>query len=144
LTAILLSNILKKQSMLSWLGPAAQSKYGQRLMNCKAAFSAAALSAGAYAVTLGTSWSETIAIPSQVEGGKGSDVPVTVNEAGFDRPATSDRPEGGADSPALGGSSASDPMALRSGGESVDNASGRRGIHRRFRAIDIDQAPHRL
>jgi hypothetical protein len=108
--------------MLSWLGPAAQSKYGQGLMNCKAAFSAAAPSAAAYAVTLGTSWSETIAIPSQVEGGKGSDVPVTVNEAGFDRPATSDRPEGGADSTALGGSSASDPMALRSGGESVDHA----------------------
>ena len=91
-------------------------------MNCKAAFSAAALGAAAYAVTLGASWSETIAIPSQVDGGKGSDVPATVNEAGFDRPATSDHPEGGADSLALGGSSASDPMALRSGGESGDNA----------------------
>ncbi|HEY6732946.1 MAG TPA: hypothetical protein VI256_03995 [Roseiarcus sp.] len=91
-------------------------------MNCKAAFSAAALGAAAYAVTLGASWSETIAIPSQVDGGKGSDVPAKVNEAGFDRPATSDHPEGGADSLALGGSSASDPMALRSGGESGDNA----------------------
>jgi hypothetical protein len=68
---------------------------------------------------LGASWSETIAIPSQVDGGKGSDVPATVNEAGFDRPATL---EGGADSLAVGGSSASDPMALRSGGESGDNA----------------------
>ena len=91
-------------------------------MNCKAAFSAAALGAAAYAVTLGASCSETIAIPSQVDGGKGSDVPAKVNEAGFDRPATSDHPEGGADSLALGGSSASDPMALRSGGESGDNA----------------------
>ena len=80
-------------------------------MNCKAAFPAAALVAAAYAVTLGASWSETIAIPSQADGGKGSDVPATVNEAGFDRPATSDHPEGGADSLALGGSSASDPMA---------------------------------
>ena len=88
-------------------------------MNCKAAFSAAALIAAAYVVTLGASWSETIAIPSQIDGGKGSDVPATVNEAG---PATSDHPEGGADSLALGGSSASDPMALRSGGESGDNA----------------------
>jgi hypothetical protein len=79
-------------------------------MNCKAAFPAAALVAAAYAVTLGASWSETIAIPSQADGGKGSDVPATVNEAGFDR-ATSDHPEGGADSLALGGSSASDPMA---------------------------------
>jgi hypothetical protein len=105
LTANLLSNILKNQSMLSWLGPAAQSKYGQGLMNCKAVFSAAALVAAAYAVTLGASWSETIAIPSQVDGGKGSDVPATVNEAGFDRRATSDHPEGGADSLALGGSS---------------------------------------
>ena len=91
-------------------------------MNCKAAFSAAALGAAAYAVTLGASWSETIAIPSQVDGGKASGVPATVNETGFDRPATSDHPEGGADSLALGGSSASDPMALRSGGESGDNA----------------------
>jgi hypothetical protein len=71
---------------------------------------------------LGASWSETIAIPSQVDGGKGSDVPATVNEAGFDRPATSDRPEGGAGLLALGGTSASDPMALRSGGESGDDA----------------------
>ena len=91
-------------------------------MNCKAAFSAAAVVAAAYAVTLGTVWSETVAIPSQVDGGQGSDVPATVNEAGLDRPATSDHPEGGADSLALGGSSASDPMALRSGGESGDNA----------------------
>ena len=80
-------------------------------MNCKAAFSAAAVVAAAYAVTLGTVWSETVAIPSQVDGGQGSDVPATVNEAGLDRPATSDHPEGGADSLALGGSSASDPMA---------------------------------
>ena len=107
--------------MLSWLGPAARSKYGQGLMNCKAAFSAAALGVAAYAVTLAASWSETIAIPSQVDGGKRSDVPATVDEAGFDRPATSDDPEGGADSLALGGSSTSDPMALRSGGESGDN-----------------------
>jgi hypothetical protein len=91
-------------------------------MKCKAAFSAAAMVAAAYAVTPGASWSETIAIPSQVDGGKGSDVPAKVNEAGFDRPATSDHPEVGADSLALGGSSASDPMALRSGGESGDNA----------------------
>ena len=91
-------------------------------MNCKAAFSAAALVAAAYAVTLGASWSETITIPSQVDGGMGSDVPATVNEAGFDRPATSDHPEGDADLLALGGSSASDPMALRSGGELGDNA----------------------
>src|ERR1700722_340413 len=91
-------------------------------MNCKAAFPAAALVAAAYAVTLGASWSETIAIPSQADGGKGSDVPATVNEAGFDRPATSDHLEGGADSLALGGSAASDPMALRGGGESGDNA----------------------
>jgi len=91
-------------------------------MNCKAAFSAAAVVAAAYAVTLGTVWSETVAIPSQVDGGQGSDVPATVNEAGLDRPATSDHPEGGADSLALGGSSASDPMALRrSGAESGDN-----------------------
>ena len=90
-------------------------------MNCKAAFSAAALVAAAYAVTLGTVWSETVAIPSQVDGGQGSDVPATVNEAGFGRPATSDHPAGGADSLALGGSSASDPMALRSGGESGED-----------------------
>jgi hypothetical protein len=107
--------------MLSWPGPTAQSKYGQGLMNCKAVFSAAALGAAAYAVTLGAGWSETIAIPSQVEAGKGSDVPVMVNGAGFDRPATSDHLEGGADSLALGGSAASDPMALRGGGESSDN-----------------------
>ena len=107
--------------MLSWPGPAAQSKYGQGLMNCKAVFSAAALAAAAYALTLGASSSDTIAIPSQVDGGKASGVPATVNETGFDRPATSDHPEGGADSLALGGSSASDPMALRSGGESDDN-----------------------
>jgi hypothetical protein len=122
LTVILLSTILNKQSMLSWLGPAAQSKYGQGLMNCKAVFSAAALGAVAYAAAPGASWSETIAIPSQVDGGKASDVPATVNEAGFDRPAASDRPEGGADSLVLGGSAASDPMALRSGGESGDDA----------------------
>ena len=91
-------------------------------MNCKAAIAAAALVAAAYLVPLGASWSETITFPSHVDGGKGSDVPATVNEAGFDRPATSDHPEGGADSLALGGSSASDPMALRSGGESGDNA----------------------
>jgi hypothetical protein len=91
-------------------------------MNCKAVFSAAALGAVAYAATPGASWSETIAIPSQVEGGKRSDVPATVNEVGFDRPAASDHPGGGADSLALGGSSASDPMALRSAGESGDNA----------------------
>ena len=91
-------------------------------MNCKAAFSAAAVVAAAYAVTLGTVWSETVAIPSQVDGGQGSDVPATVNEAGLDRPATSDHPEGDSDSLALGGSSASDPMALRSGGESGDDA----------------------
>jgi hypothetical protein len=91
-------------------------------MNCKAAFSAAALVAAAYAVTPGAGWSETVTIPSQVDGAKGSDVPATVNEASFDRPATSDHPEGGADSLALGGASASDPMASRSGGESGDNA----------------------
>ncbi|HEY1884585.1 MAG TPA: hypothetical protein VGG86_00855 [Roseiarcus sp.] len=91
-------------------------------MNCKAAFSAAALVAAAYAVTPGAGWSETVTIPSQVDGGKGSGVPATVNEAGFDRPATSDHPEVGPDSLALGGSSASDPMAPRSGGESGDSA----------------------
>jgi hypothetical protein len=52
--------------MLSWPGPAVQSKYGQELMNCKAAFTAAALAAAAYAVAPGASWSETIAIPSQI------------------------------------------------------------------------------
>jgi hypothetical protein len=88
-------------------------------MNCKAAFSAAALVAAAYAVTAGASRSETITVPSHVEGGTGSDVPATVNEAG---PATSDHPEGDADSLALGGSSASDPTTLRSGGESGDSA----------------------
>ena len=87
-------------------------------MKCKAAFSAAAMVAAAYAVTPGASWSETIAIPPQI----GGDVPATVNEAGFDRPAASDHPEGGGGSLALGGASASDPMALRSGGESDDNA----------------------
>jgi hypothetical protein len=91
-------------------------------MNCKAAFSAAVLVAAAYAVTLGASWSETITIPSLADGAKGSDAPATVNEAGFDRPATNDRPEGDADSLALAGSPASDPMALRSGDESGDNA----------------------
>jgi hypothetical protein len=91
-------------------------------MNCKAAFSAAALVAAAYAVTLSASWSETIAIPSQIDGGTGPDVPATVNEAGFDRPATSDHPESGAGLVALSGSSASDPMAPRSGGETGDNA----------------------
>ena len=91
-------------------------------MNWKAAFSAASLVAAAYAVTPGAGWSETIAIPSHVDGGTGSDVPPTVNDAGFDRPATSEHPEGGADSLALGGSSASDPMAPRSGGESGDSA----------------------
>ena len=91
-------------------------------MNCKAAIAAAALVVAVYAVTPGASWSDTITIPSHVDGGTGSDVSATVNEAGFDRPATSERPEGGADSLALGGSSASDPMALRSGGESRDNA----------------------
>ena len=90
-------------------------------MNCKAAFSAAALVAAAYAATLGGGWSETVTIPSQVDGGKGSEVPGTVNEAGFDRPATSDHPEGDPDSLALGGSSASNPIAPRSG-ESGDNA----------------------
>ena len=73
---------------------------------------------GCIHVTLGASWSETIAIPSQVDGGKGSDVPATVNEPG---PVMSEHPEGGADSLALGGSLASDPMALRSGGVSGDN-----------------------
>ncbi len=91
-------------------------------MNCKAAFSAAALVAAAYAVTLSASWSETIAIPSQIDGGTGSNVPATVNEAGFDRPATSDHPESGAGLVALRGSSASDLMAPRSGGETGDNA----------------------
>ena len=91
-------------------------------MNCKAAFSAVALVAAAYAVTLGASWSETITVPSQVDGGTVSDVPATANEAGFDRPATSDHSEGDADSLVLAGSSASDPMAPRSGGESGDNA----------------------
>ena len=91
-------------------------------MNCKAAFSAAALVAAAYAVTPGASWSETIALPSHIDGGKGSDVPATVNGAGLDSPATDDHPESGADSLALGGSSASDPMAPRSGRESADNA----------------------
>ncbi len=100
------------------MGPAAQSKYGQELMNCKAAFSAAVLATAAYAVTLSASWPETIAIPSQVDGAKASGVPATVNEAGFDRPATSDHPEGRADSLASGGSSTSDLMALRSGSES--------------------------
>jgi hypothetical protein len=85
-------------------------------MNCKAVFLAAVLSAAAYAVTLGASWSETVAIPSQVDGGQRSDIPSTVNATGFDHPATSDHLEGGADSLALGGSS-----ALRSGGESGDN-----------------------
>jgi hypothetical protein len=89
-------------------------------MNCKAAFSAAALAAAVYAITLGASWSETIALPSHVDGGTGSDIPATVHEAGFDRPATGDHPEGGADSLALGGSSASDPMAPRSGAELGD------------------------
>jgi hypothetical protein len=51
-----------------------------------------------------------------------SEVPATVNEAGLDRPATSDHSEGGADSLALGGSSASDPTAPRNSGESSDNA----------------------
>jgi hypothetical protein len=92
-------------------------------MNWKAAFSAAALvAAAAYAVTPGAGWSETVTIPSRIDGGKGSDVPATVNEVSFDRPATSDHPDGGADSLALGGSSASDPMAPRSGAESGDNA----------------------
>jgi hypothetical protein len=91
-------------------------------MNGKAAFSAVALGAAAYAVTLGASWSETVAIPSQVDGGQGSDVPSTINATGFDRPATRDLSEGGADSLALGGSAASDPTALRSGGESGDNS----------------------
>ena len=90
-------------------------------MNCKAVFLAAVLSAAAYAVTLGASWSETVAIPSQVDGGQRSDIPSTVNATGFDHPATNDHLEGGADSLALGGSSAPDPMALRSGGESGDN-----------------------
>lgn len=91
-------------------------------MNCKAAFSAAALVAAAYAVTTGVSWSETIAIPSRVDGGMASGVPAAVNEAGFDRPATSDHAEGDADSLALGGGLASGPMAPESGGESGDNA----------------------
>jgi hypothetical protein len=91
-------------------------------MNCKAAIAGAALAAAVYSVPLGASWSETITIPPHVDGGKGSDVPVSVNEAGFERPATSDHPEGDAESLALGGSSASDPMALRSAGESGDNA----------------------
>lgn len=121
LTATLLSNILKIESMPSWLGPAAQSKYGRGLMNCKAVLSAAALVAAAYAVTPGASWSETIAIPSHVDGGTGSDVPAMVNEAGFDRPPSSDHPDGGGDSLALGGSLASDPTAPRSGAESGDN-----------------------
>ena len=89
-------------------------------MNCKPAIAGVALVAAAYAAALGASRSETITIPWHADGGKGSDVPATVNEAGFDRPATSDHPEGGADSLALGGSSASDPMALRSGGETPD------------------------
>jgi hypothetical protein len=122
LTAALLSRILNSQSLPSWFGPAAQSKYGQGLMNCKAAVAAAALIAAAYAVTLGASWSETISIPSHVDGGTASEVPATVNEAGLDRPATSDHSEGGADSLALGGSSASDPTAPRNSGESSDNA----------------------
>src|ERR1700690_486734 len=90
-------------------------------MTCKAAFSAAGVVAAAYAVTLGTVWSETVAISSQVDGGQGSDVPATVNEAGLDPPATSAHPQGASVPVCLGGSSASDPMALRSGGESDDN-----------------------
>jgi hypothetical protein len=87
-------------------------------MNRKAAFAAAALAAAAYAVAPGASWSETIAIPSQIEG----DVLGMVNGVGFNRPATSDHPDGAADSLVLGGSSASDPTALTSGGESGDNS----------------------
>ncbi len=87
-------------------------------MNCKAAFSAAALVAAAYAVTPGASWSETIAIPPQI----GGDVLAMVNGAAFARPATSDHPDSGVDSFALGGSSASDPTALTSGVESGDNS----------------------
>ena len=91
-------------------------------MNCKTALSAAALVAAAFAVTPGASWSETISIPSYVDGGTGSTVPAAVNDAGFDRPATSSHSEDGRDSLALGGYAASDPMALRSAGESGDNA----------------------
>jgi hypothetical protein len=90
-------------------------------MNCKAAFSVVALVAAVYTVTLGASWSGTITIASDTDGGKGSDVPTTAN--GFDRPATGDHSEGDADSLALGGSSASGPTAVRSGGESGDNAA---------------------
>jgi hypothetical protein len=99
-------------------------------MNCKAAFSGAALAAAAYAITPGASRSETVTIPSAgsdlqadpAPTGKGSGVPATANEAGFDRPATSDHPEGGVDSLAIGPSSAPDAMAPSSGGESGDNA----------------------
>ena len=59
-------------------------------MNCKAAFSVAALAAAAYVVSLGPGWSETVALPSHVDGGTGSDVPATANETGFDRPAASE------------------------------------------------------
>jgi hypothetical protein len=93
-------------------------------MNCKAAFSAAALVAAAYAVNPGASWSETITILSHVDPGKGSDAPAAVDEAGFDRHTASDHPEGGADALAFGGPSASDPMAPRSGAGSGDNAPG--------------------
>ena len=116
----MLSNILKKDAVLTWSGGAIQIRAGTYELQGR--LSAAALVAAAYAVTLGASWSETIAIPSHVDGGTGSDVPATVNEAGFDRPTTSDHPGGGADSLALGGSLASDSMAPRSGGESGDNA----------------------
>ena len=112
-------------------------------MNCKAAIAAAALVAAAYLVPLGASWSETITIPSHVDGGKGSDVPATVNEAGFDRPATSDHPEGGG--------FAGPWRVLSFGSDGAEKRrrigrqfSGRHRLRRRPRAVDIDQAAHRL
>ncbi len=105
--------------MLSWAWFGGAIRIWVGLMNCKAAI--AALAVVAYAAPVGTSWSETVIIAWHADGGTGSDVPATVNEAGLDRPATGDHPEGGADSLALGGRSAPDAIALRSG-ETGDNA----------------------
>jgi hypothetical protein len=91
-------------------------------MNCKAAVAAALLAAIAIPVPLGASSAETIAISSHVDGGMGSELPTAVHEVGIDRPATADHREGEADSLALGGFTASDPMALRSGDAASDNA----------------------
>jgi hypothetical protein len=105
-------------------------------MNCKAAIAGAAL-AGMCAVAPGVGWSETIKIPSHVDGGcclisAGSELQADlaatgkgemgIPAAGFDRPGAGDHPEGDADSLPVAAAFGPDAVSPRSGGRSGDNA----------------------